>query len=115
MNERLTARFRAIYRLDERRSAVRLLLGIGMLAAGGAALAVEGGPAYVAGMTPDSRRGDAPVIKEAPPFDEKRTFRGIEQPHPGSLNVFKDQGSWHTPFTLPGMTAPYDIRGYHRQ
>jgi len=102
---------------DHRRRVRQLLLGIGMLAAGGASLAfevTEPSP-YIAGVTPDHRRVDAPVIKEAPPLDEKHAFRGIEQPYPASLSVFKDQGAWYVPFTLPGMTGPYDIRGYHRQ
>jgi len=104
-------------RFDQRRRVRQLLLGISMLAVGGATLAFEATESspHIAGVTPDHRRTDVPVIKEAPPLDKKHAFRGVEQPYPASLSVFKDQGAWYTPFTLPGMTGPYDIRGYHHQ
>jgi len=117
MDEQPTMRFGALCRFDRKRRVKQLLLGMGMLAAGGAALALEAAEpsAYIAGVAPDRRPVDAPVIRQAPALDEKQAFRGIEQPYPASFSVFKDQGAWHTPFTLPGMTGPYDIRGYHRQ
>lgn len=41
---------------------------------------------------------------------------GIEQPVPDHIKHFlKDQGAWYTPFSRPGMTGPYDIRGWHAQ
>ena len=106
---------RTLCRLNQRQ-VKQLLLVVGMLAAGASLTAGAAEPSpYIAGVTPDHRRTDVPVIKEAPPFDEQRAFRGIEQPYPASLSVFRDQGAWYTPFTLPGMIGPYDIRGYHRK
>ncbi len=102
---------------------MRLALGICVIAATGMAHAVteapaagdaaSASPAYIAGTAPDRRRTDIPVIKEAPPLDKKTAFRGIDEPYPASLSVFDSQGAWYTPFTHPGMTGPYDIRGYH--
>ncbi len=97
---------------------VGLLLGMCLLAVGGAALAGEAvsAPAFVAGTAPDRRRADVPMIKVAPPLDEQRALRGVDQPCPASLlSMLRDQGAWYTPFTQPGMTDPYDIRGHHRQ
>ncbi len=93
-----------------------LWLGIGLLAANGAALAAEtpSEPAFIAGTVPDQRRADVPIITAPPPFDEARALRGVERPYPASLGLLRDQGAWYTPFTLPGMTGPYDIRGHHR-
>ncbi|MCL2345902.1 MAG: hypothetical protein FWC58_08640 [Desulfobulbus sp.] len=100
------------------RRRIGLLLGMCLLAAGGAVLAEEAvlAPVFVAGTAPDHRRTDAPVIKVAPPLDEQRALHGVDQPYPASLGLFiKDQGAWYTPFTQPGMLGRYDIRGYHRQ
>ena len=117
MYEQPTMCLRTLCRLGQGRRVKLLLLGICMIAVRGATLASEAAEQspYIAGVAPDHRRTDVPTIMEAPPFDEKHAFRGIEQPYPASLSVFKDQGAWYTPFTLPGMTGNYDIRGYHRQ
>ena len=40
-------------------------------------------------------------------------MHGIEPPYPESLRFLNDQGGWYTPFIAPGMTGPYDIRGWH--
>ncbi|MCL2887299.1 MAG: hypothetical protein FWF20_11085 [Betaproteobacteria bacterium] len=87
------------------------------MAASGAVLAAEAAsePSFIAGTAPDRRRTDVPTIKVAPPLDEKRALHGVEQPYPASLGMLRDQGAWYTPFTRPGMTGAYDIRGYHRQ
>ncbi|WP_309293591.1 hypothetical protein [Azonexus sp.] len=95
-----------------------LLLGMCLLAVGGAALAVEAvsAPVFVAGTAPDRRRADVPMIKVAPPLDEQRALHGVDQPYPALLlSMLRDQGAWYTPFTQPGMTDPYDIRSHHRQ
>lgn len=42
-----------------------------------------------------------------------RALTGGEPPYPASLRFLEDQGAWHTPFTHPGMTGPYDIRRWH--
>jgi hypothetical protein len=101
------------------RAWLRACLGVCALA-GGAALAMETvnsppdvAAPYIAGVAPDHRRADVPVITAAPPLDEKRAFHGISQPYPASLGVFKDQGAWYTPFIRPGMASPYDLRGFH--
>ncbi len=104
---------------------MRLALGACAIAAAGMAQAVTEAPAaaeataaspaptYIAGTAPDRRRADIPVIKEAQPLDKKTAFRGVDEPYPASLSVFDSQGAWYTPFIHPGMTGPYDIRGYH--
>ncbi len=93
-----------------------LVLGMCLFAAGGTVLAVEAvSPAFVAGTAPERRRTDVPTIKIAPPLDEQRALRGVDRPYPASLDMLRDQGAWYTPFTQPGMTGPYDIRGHHRQ
>jgi hypothetical protein len=68
----------------------------------------------IAGLTPNQRPAGAPVItvfKPGPDW-EKRMFHGISQPFPPSLRWVRDQGAWYTPFNRPGMSAPYDIRGW---
>jgi hypothetical protein len=94
-----------------------LLLGICLWVAGGAALAAEAvfAPAFVAGTAPGQRRADVPMIEAAPPLDPQRALHGVARPYPASLDMLRDQGAWYTPFTQPGMTGRYDIRGYHRQ
>uniref|UniRef100_UPI00333F1485 hypothetical protein n=1 Tax=Castellaniella defragrans TaxID=75697 RepID=UPI00333F1485 len=98
------------------------LIAAGMATAAAQAPAVEAAaaaspdsdpPMYIAGTAPDHRRTDIPVIKEAPVLDKKIAFHGIDEPYPASLRVFDSQGAWYTPFTHPGMTGVYDLRGYH--
>ena len=116
MEKQQTARLDGLCGAASRRR-VGLLLGMCLLAASGAALAVEAvsAPDFVAGTAHDRRRTDVPMIELAPALDEQRALRGVDQPYPASLvGVLKDQGAWYTPFTQPGMTGPYDIRGYHR-
>lgn len=71
---------------------------------------------FIAGLQPD-RRPSAPKVKEVGRNAQwyARAFMGIEQPYPWSLGFVNEQGNWHTPFSRPGMTGPYDIRGWHRQ
>lgn len=69
----------------------------------------------MAGLTPDRRPEGAPVVVQnnrAPKWEE-RFFFGITGKRPASLAWSADQGSWYTPFDRPGMTGPYDIRGWH--
>ena len=42
-----------------------------------------------------------------------QALSGVVEPYPYSLRFLEDQGGWFTPFTKPGMTGPYDIRGWH--
>lgn len=70
---------------------------------------------FVAGTSPDRRPEGAPKIttyeKDAQWLATARA--GVSDPLPPSLGFLNDQGGWFTPFTRPGMTGPYDIRGWH--
>ncbi len=70
----------------------------------------------IAGLTPDQRPAGAPVIKEMKKTPEwyAKALHGISEPYPYSLKFLEDQGAWYTPFIYPGMTTPYDIRGWHK-
>lgn len=91
---------------------VRMIVSTLLLAAADARAA---GDYPVAGLNPDRRPENAPVIREntRSPASEERFFRGISGPRPASLSWFADQGAWYTPFDRPGMTAPYDLRNWH--
>ena len=70
----------------------------------------------VAGVTPNERPANAPVITE---FDKSKSWyeealHGVVRPYPTSLRFLEDQGAWHTPFNRPGMPPPYDIRGWYQ-
>ena len=71
----------------------------------------------VAGTAPDRRPDGAPVIARLEHDGAwfRRALTGVERPYPWSLRFLDDQGAWHTPFNRPGMTGPYDIRGWHRE
>lgn len=72
--------------------------------------------AAVSGVQPDRRPADAPVVtgmaKDARWY--RQALTGVDEPYPASLRFLEDQGAWYTPFTRPGMTGPYDLRGWHR-
>lgn len=69
--------------------------------------------APVAGLTPDLRPADAPTITEPSP-PGATALHGVTSPTPETVVKFmRDQGNWYTPFTVPGMPGPYDIRGWH--
>jgi len=70
----------------------------------------------VAGLKPYERPAGAPVLSI---FDKtgdwyRQALSGVSRPYPQSLRFLEDQGPWHTPFNRPGMTGPYDIRGWHQ-
>ncbi len=71
---------------------------------------------FIAGVHPDQRPAGAPVITEMKKDGAwyGRALTGVEKPYPSSLRFLEDQGAWFTPFTHPGMTGPYDIRGWHK-
>jgi len=75
----------------------------------------SGLPNTIAGLQPD-RRPPAPTVAEVTRNEiwYARALTGIEQPYPWSLQFIHQQGNWHTPFTKPGMTGMYDIRGWHQ-
>jgi len=70
----------------------------------------------IAGVKPDQRPEGAPTIKE---FSKdaawyENALHGVDAPYPASLHFLENQGGWYTPFNHPGMTGPYDIRGWHK-
>jgi hypothetical protein len=79
-------------------------------------IAVHAAPSLahpVAGLAPFQRPANAPVQTAPPVLDARQALRGVSSPVPDSLKFLNDQGGWYTPFTHPGMTAPYDLRGWH--
>lgn len=94
-----------------RAQCVTAALWAGLLLPGATAAA----DTLVAGTTPERRPEGAPRVATAvrPPNWHASATTGIEKPHPPSLRFLNDQGSWFTPFTMRGMTGPYDIRGLH--
>lgn len=81
------------------------------------ALATAPGEVFIAGVDPSARPSSAPIIteQEKGPGWYANALTGIEPPYPYSLRFLEDQGNWHTPFTRPGMTGPYDIRKWHEE
>ncbi len=73
------------------------------------------GAAYIAGTDPSERPPEAPVIDQFVRSGDwyRLALSGISKPYPASLGFLEDQGAWFTPFIHPGMTSPYDIRGWH--
>ncbi len=71
----------------------------------------------VAGLMPDRRPEGAPKMIKADNAThiEQRLLRGIEKPVPESIQGWVNgyQGGWFNPFAYPGMTGPYDLRGWH--
>lgn len=85
--------------------------------ASAAGAADEAAPYPVAGLTPWQRPAGAPVIQVHSLSTEaaEQALQGVSKPVPASVTAFmKDQGAWFNPFTRPGMTGPYDIRGWHK-
>lgn len=71
----------------------------------------------VAGTTPWQRPDGAPAIEWVQQRDRawyQKGLTGINLPYPHSLYFMDNQGNWYTPFTRPGMTGPYDLRGWHQ-
>lgn len=68
----------------------------------------------VAGLAPQQRPAGAPVLTR-PPADTAKGLHGIATPLPPGLGFMASQGAWYTPFTRPGMTGPYDLRGWHTE
>lgn len=68
-----------------------------------------------AGLQPDRRPDGAPQLAQATLTPEKRdqVLRGIERPIPGNVESIATTGSWWVPLRNPGMTGPYDLRGWH--
>ena len=81
-----------------------------------ALLAVDPDAMAVAGTRPFERPADAPAL-HASDRDRSvaRQLRGVATPYPTSLRFVANHGGWFTPFTEPGMTGRYDLRGFHNQ
>ncbi len=79
-------------------------------------LRAQTGP-YIAGTAPDKRPEGAPRIDAVEKAGHwyADALAGVTQPYPYSLRFLEDQGHWYSPFAQPGMTGPYDIRGWHSQ
>lgn len=73
--------------------------------------------AFIAGSKPDQRPAGAPRIQHfvKPPEWYAQALYGVSAPYPASTRFLEAQGAWYTPFTRPGMTGPYDIRGWHKK
>lgn len=71
----------------------------------------------IAGLLPDIRPINAPVIKNFVKTDGwyKQALKGVSDPYPASLKFLEDQGAWHTPFNRAGLKGPYDLRGWHKR
>ncbi len=80
----------------------------------GAATARNDAPQWVAGVTPNQRPANAPVIRVFSPGAawRARALTGISEPIPASLDFLNQQGAWYTPFTQPGMPGYYDLRNW---
>ena len=86
-----------------------------LIVASGVAVPVGATPA-VAGLAPYQRPEGAPRgATNAQVVDTTRALHGVPAPRPPGLGFVEGQGGWYTPFTQPGMTGPYDLRGWHGQ
>ncbi|PID37217.1 MAG: hypothetical protein CR993_01500 [Rhodobacterales bacterium] len=70
---------------------------------------------FIAGVKPYERPEGAPVVSK---FGKNNAWyvyalTGVKAPYPSSLRFLEDQEAWFDPFLAPGMTGPYDIRGWH--
>ena len=54
-----------------------------------------------------------PDGKPATPEQMGCWLRGVSQPHPGNVESIAGTGHWWVPLRGPGMTPPYDPRGWH--
>lgn len=79
----------------------------------GTALAQASAARTIAGLVPHERPADAPRITADQAPDRTRALHGVTEPVPPSLQFLDHQGGWFNPFTHPGMTPPYDLRGWH--
>ena len=74
------------------------------------------GASFVAGSAPAQRPVDAPTIKQHQITAESlgKRLHGVTDPLPPNVVDAALAGSWFMPLAHPGMTGPYDIRGWHR-
>jgi len=70
----------------------------------------------IAGFAPNQRPANAPRLTKEAPLDRQRALFGVSAPVPKSIeNFLRHQGEWFNPFLHPGMTGPYDLRGWHKK
>lgn len=76
-----------------------------------------GADVQISGLKPYQRPEGAPSIVQITHDSEwyTRALTGVSKPYPESLRFLDNQGNWYTPFDRPGMSAPYDIRGWQAQ
>lgn len=74
------------------------------------------GQTAIAGLAPDRRPAQAPTVSSAPvsPALKAQRLHGVVPPWPANVEHMAEQGHWYSPFFHPGMTGPYDLRGWHR-
>ncbi len=77
--------------------------------------ASEASDIFVAGVIPNQRPANAPVITQMAKDDAwyQHALTGIAPPYPASFRFLEDQGAWFNPFQHPGATGPYDIRNWY--
>jgi hypothetical protein len=73
------------------------------------------GADFVAGSAPAQRPANAPIIKQhrITPEALSKRLHGVTDPLPGNVVDAALAGAWFMPLAYPGMTAPYDLRGWH--
>ncbi len=90
------------------------LIALALVAAAGGSWA-QAPAGFVAGLHPDRRPDNAPQITQQTTSPEAlaRDLRGIEGQPPGNVETIAATGAWWVPLRGPGMTPPYDPRGWH--
>ncbi len=91
------------------------MFGLFLLVLVAAGASVSAQDILIAGVNPAERPAHAPEIttEAKDPQWHADALTGVSEPYPDSLRFLEAQGSWFTPFSHPGMTGPYDIRGWH--
>lgn len=74
------------------------------------------GADFVAGSAPAQRPANAPTIKQHQITPEAlgKRLHGVADPLPPNVVDAALAGAWFMPLAHPGMTGPYDLRGWHR-
>lgn len=104
-------------KLDNKSNRRRFLaVGLLCLMCNGLATVQAAEAAPIAGLAPYERPANAPRLTTDLPIDRQQALFGVSTPVPQSIEKFlQHQGGWFNPFLHPGMTGPYDLRGWHAQ
>ena len=97
----------------QRQSFALVLIALAVQYGAGTVQAASSYSYPVAGLAPYQRPVNAPTLTANLVADAKQVLHGVSSPIPESLKFLNDQGGWFNPFTRPGMTGPYDLRGWH--